>query len=95
MGVIFDARPNVRRWRDEETGRYTKEPEEEFITWCAEVTYRLADRTQAGTAYNILIICLTVEADVFPSEEDFLVGAQAEIGSNYIPYGVKGIESME
>ena len=96
MPVIYDSRPQVQRWRDEETGRFAKEPEEKFLTWFAEVQYRLADRKKAGVSYNIIGISFrTSEEDEEPRDEDILVIAQARIGANYVAFGVKSLTLVE
>ena len=66
-----------------------------FIEWTAEVYHRLADRTKAGIAYDIILITITTEEGDIPSEEDFLVLAQAEIAENRLAYGIKSFQRME
>ena len=93
MAVIFDSRPSVQRWRDEETGRFAKGPT--LVEWVGEVTHRLANRKKAGTSYDISFVSLLLAEGDEPREEDFLAVTQAEIGANRIAYGVKSFQRME
>lgn len=94
MGVIFDPRGfPTGRCRDTETGRYTKCPQ--FDIWCAEVAYRFANRKKAGDDYFTTIYCITVAFGDIPTEDDFLLTAQIDLGDDFLPFRVTDIVFSE
>ena len=70
-------------------------PPIEFEEWCAEVKHRLANRSQAGADYDIITVCIEVEKGDIPTDDDFLILAQAQIAKNRLAFEVKSISSME